>query len=128
MTNPTPGDNFDWDAAEADVYDLNAARARRSVPPHPGNSDDDTTTTADVIGDDSDADTLGAGGPVLVDSVAAQRRPRFTLAGIRDAERRPIRPDWLRSRTEFVSNLAYAIGLGGHSVGYHALRTPKYAA
>lgn len=122
--NPDPGDKFDWDAAEADVYDLNAARQRRDNPPDTTADGDDTTPPTDYLGDDSDPDN----GPLLVDSPAAQRRPRFTLAGIRDAERRPIIPTWLRSRAEFAGNLAYAVGLGGHSVGYHAIRLPKYGA
>jgi DNA segregation ATPase FtsK/SpoIIIE, S-DNA-T family len=117
--NPTPDENFDWQAAEAqidaEVVDLDAARNRRG-----GTPTDDPTPAAD----DSDDD----GAPVLVDSPAAQRRmPRFTLSGIRDAERRPIIPPWLRSRTEFLGNLAYAAGLAGHSAGYHTVRIPKYA-
>jgi len=129
-TNPAPhGDpDFDWDAAEADVVDLNAARQRRDKPPA-GAGDDaddtgpDTTSTPGPVGDDTDND-----GPVLVDSVAAQRRLRFTLASIRDAERRPIVPGWLRSRAELVGNLAWAAGLAGHSVAYHTIRLPKYGA
>jgi S-DNA-T family DNA segregation ATPase FtsK/SpoIIIE len=126
MTTPNPGtgDSFDWSAAEADVYDLNAARQRRDNPPTGAPDGDDTAPPPDNLGDDSDPD----GATLLVDSPGAQRRPRFTLAGIRDAERRPIIPTWLRSRGEFAGNLAYATGLAGHSLGYHAIRLPKYAA
>jgi S-DNA-T family DNA segregation ATPase FtsK/SpoIIIE len=116
MATP-PEEHFDWDKYEADVsragdgnvVDLDAARVRRE--------------------DLDDADTVDeADGPVLVDSVAAQRRPRFTLSGLRDATRRPIVPGWLRSGAEFTGNLFWALGLAGHSIGYHGFRLPKYAA
>ncbi|MGW0501796.1 cell division protein FtsK [Micromonospora sp. NPDC003241] len=123
MTAPDEG--FDWQAAETDltntpgpdaeVVNLDAARSRRqaSVVPDDGNEsnlDDDPPES----------------GPVLVDSVEAQRRPRFSLAGFRDAQRVPIVPDWLRSRSEFIGNLAWAGGFAAHAAGYHALRLPKY--
>ncbi|MGC5053573.1 cell division protein FtsK [Micromonospora sp. DT48] len=115
MTAPDD-DRFDWQAAErdltdtgpdAEVVDLDAARSRRAAT--------------------DPADDSGEGGLVLVDSIDAQRRPRFTLAGFRDAQRRPILPGWLRSRTEFTGNLAWAAGLTAHTAGYHLLRVPKYA-
>ncbi|NYT93736.1 cell division protein FtsK [Salinispora sp. H7-4] len=128
MTSPQDDERFDWQAAEADltnpttggrdaeVVDLDAARSRRQGPVTP----DD--------GDESDLDDdRPAGGPVLVDSVEAQRRPRFSLAGFRSAERVPILPGWLRSRAEFAGNLTWAGGFAVHAAGYHALRVPKYA-
>jgi len=62
-----------------------------------------------------------------VDSVAAQRRPRFSLAAFRDAERVPIIPSWLKSTTEFGKNVAWATGFGVHSIGFHTVRIPMYA-
>ncbi|MEJ3745190.1 cell division protein FtsK [Actinomycetes bacterium KLBMP 9797] len=119
-TEPTPPDDFDWTAAEADVadaevVDLDEARARRA-------STTPTDPAADNLDDEDHED-----GPVLVDSIAAQRRPRFTLAGFRDAARVPIVPTWLKSSAEFGGNLAWATGFGLHSLAYHGLRTPKYA-
>ncbi|MEU7868297.1 cell division protein FtsK [Dactylosporangium sp. NPDC049140] len=67
-------------------------------------------------------------GPVLVDSIEAQRRPRFSLAGLREGERRPILPAWLRSRAEAVASAAWVAGVLGHTAGYHSLRLPAYAA
>ena len=63
----------------------------------------------------------------MVDSIDAQRRPRFTLAAFRDASRVPIVPSWLKSRTEFGKNVAWATGFGRHSLGFHAVRIPMYA-
>ncbi|WP_433299021.1 cell division protein FtsK [Actinoplanes sp. CA-030573] len=115
---PEPNDGFDWQAAEndvshADVVDLDAVRERRA-----------NYTPADLAAEDPDD---GEDGPVLVDSIAAQRRPRFTLSGFRDATRVPIVPSWLKSSAEFGGNLAWAAGFGLHSIAYHGLRTPKYA-
>jgi S-DNA-T family DNA segregation ATPase FtsK/SpoIIIE len=123
MTNPTP-ENFDWTQAEAEmadaeIVDLNAARARRT-----GSEADSDANRTETEADLDDAED----GPVLVDSIAAQRRPRFSLAAFRDAERVPIVPSWLRSGTEFGKNVAWATGFGAHSLGFHLLRTPVYAA
>jgi S-DNA-T family DNA segregation ATPase FtsK/SpoIIIE len=121
MSNPTP-ENFGWTQAEAEmsdaeVVDLDAARARRT-----GEADLDANRT-ETEADLDDAED----GPVLVDSIAAQRRPRFSLAAFRDAERVPIVPSWLRSGAEFGKNVAWATGFGAHSLGFHLLRTPVYA-
>jgi DNA segregation ATPase FtsK/SpoIIIE, S-DNA-T family len=109
--DPRPGDGrdpIDWDRYEtevADVVDLDAARAHRST---------------DL--DDQD-DTV----PVLVDSPAAQRAPRLTAAGLRAAQRRPIRPPWLRSWAELRDAARWTVGHLSHSGLYHLTRTPKYA-
>ncbi|MEU4371827.1 cell division protein FtsK [Micromonospora chersina] len=112
MTAPDDG-RFDWQAAEADltdptgpdaeVVDLDAARAARNPDP-----DDD-------------------GGPMLVDSPAAQRSPRFTLDAVRTGQRRPILPAWLRSRSELRDTMRWAVGHLLHTTAYHATRLPKYA-
>ncbi|MFF3865056.1 cell division protein FtsK [Micromonospora sp. NPDC001898] len=115
MTSPDDNNRFDWQAAEhdltdpnspdADVVDLDAARAARTTDP---DSDDD-------------------GGPALVDSPAAQRSPRFTLDGVRAGQRRPILPAWLRSRAELADVMRWAVGHLLHTSAYHSLRLPKYA-
>ncbi|MEO3931145.1 hypothetical protein ABGB07_45995, partial [Micromonosporaceae bacterium B7E4] len=101
MTSPNE-DRFDWDAAEADVVDLDAVRAAR-------------------IADDADD------GPVLVDSPEAQKSPRITVAGLRAGQRRPILPAWLCSRDELRDAVRWTVGHATHSTGYHLLRVPKYA-
>ena len=65
-------------------------------------------------------------GPVLVDTPAAQRRPRFGTT-MRRGERRPVVPSWLRSRAELLYTLRWIAGYVGHVAAYHALRLPKYA-
>ncbi|MBQ1071639.1 cell division protein FtsK [Micromonospora sp. C31] len=112
MTSPRDDDRFDWRAAERDltgdapdanVVDLDAARTARI---------------------NTDADD---GGPLLVDSPAAQRTPRFSLDGVRAGQRRPILPAWLRSRAELRDTMRWAVGHLLHTAAYHATRTPKYA-
>jgi S-DNA-T family DNA segregation ATPase FtsK/SpoIIIE len=103
MTSPNDGrDRFDWDRYEAEVVDLDAARAARDT-------------------DSEDA------GPALVDSPDAQRSPRLSMASLRAGQRRPIVPAWLRSRAELRDMLRWALGYAGHTTGYHATRIPKYA-
>ncbi|MFG1609498.1 cell division protein FtsK [Actinoplanes sp. NPDC049265] len=130
MTSPHPDDGFDWQAAEADVVDLSAARQRRD------NRDDTAPDTEpDTIGDnpagaevDTEHDTeTDSDRPALVDSIGVQRRPRFSLASFRDAQRVPIVPSSLKSRAEFAGNLAWAAGFGAHALAYHSVRLPKYA-
>ncbi|WTU05087.1 cell division protein FtsK [Kitasatospora sp. NBC_00070] len=45
-----------------------------------------------------------------------------------EGTRRPILPSWLLSRAELRTQLTYTAGLFGHTVAYHAIRTPLYAA
>jgi S-DNA-T family DNA segregation ATPase FtsK/SpoIIIE len=131
MTRPDRNDpeDFDWTAAEADltkpadVVDLDAARTRRTGA---GTATDPAADDRDDLDDGDDAEG-GPAGPMMVDSLAAQRRPRFTLVGFRDATRVPIVPGWLKSGAEFGGNLAWAAGFGAHAVAYHGLRLPKYA-
>ncbi|OJF15520.1 cell division protein FtsK [Couchioplanes caeruleus] len=123
MTTPRPDpDDVDRTAAEndvadAEVVDLDAARSRRTG----------ITPLDDPNGADLDLDDTGADEPVMVDSIAAQRRPRFSLAAFRDAERVNIIPSWLRSTTEFGKNAAWAAGFGAHTLTFHSVRLPVYA-
>jgi S-DNA-T family DNA segregation ATPase FtsK/SpoIIIE len=95
--------SLNWDRYEsefADVVDLDAARTRRA---------------------EQDPD------PTLVDSIDAQRRPRFSLSGLRNSKRRPIVPAWMRSLSLFVGTLMWAAGFTAYVLGWHLFRLPKYA-
>jgi len=121
MSDPTPDPgNFDWTAAEhdvAEVVDLDAERTRRAAVPVDPNADDT----------EPDPDEDGPAGPVMVDGIDAQRRPRFSLSGFRDATRVPIVAPWLKSGAEFGKNAAALTGFGVHSLGFHTVRVPLYA-
>jgi S-DNA-T family DNA segregation ATPase FtsK/SpoIIIE len=66
-------------------------------------------------------------GPVLVDAPQAQRPPRPGLAGLRAAQRRPILPPWLCSRTELAALARWAARYLAHTSAYHLTRSPAYA-
>ncbi|MEV5335070.1 cell division protein FtsK [Streptomyces werraensis] len=95
----------------ADVVDLDKARAARESTPTGREADDPTS-------------------PVMVD----QPTPPPTATGpgylgrLAAARRRPVVPIWLRSVAELRTASAWVVRHYAHTVGYHALRTPVYAA
>ncbi|GAB3910978.1 FtsK/SpoIIIE domain-containing protein [Kibdelosporangium lantanae] len=79
-----------------------------------------------VHGDDQhDTET-----PVLVDTpaVADDRSLVARLNAARTGTRRPVIAPWLASREEFVNTARWALGHAGHTMAYHAVRCPVYAA
>ncbi|WTU05193.1 cell division protein FtsK [Kitasatospora sp. NBC_00070] len=90
------------------VLDLGKARAERRPTPV-------ALADADPDGDDD------------LPSVYVDQPPAAPLPPVEGA-RRPILPAWLLSRTELRTQLTYTATLVGHTVAYHAIRTPLYAA
>ncbi|ROO50813.1 S-DNA-T family DNA segregation ATPase FtsK/SpoIIIE [Micromonospora sp. Llam0] len=124
---PTPDDGYDWQAAEtditddgngssADVVDLTARRRKTN----PAGS---FAVDIDDEGDDQDDDA-----PVPVNPPSAPDSGRSRLAGVVGAERRPVIPAWLRSRTELASAVRWTAGHYTHVSMYHLSRSPKYGA
>ncbi|MFJ4677132.1 cell division protein FtsK [Kitasatospora sp. NPDC088783] len=97
--------------ARGEVLDLDKARAERR-PAAP-------TTLADNEENGENGEELPS---VYVDQAPAVPLP--TPAGAR----RPILPAWLLSKTELRTQLKWVGGHVGHSVAYHAVRAPLYAA
>ncbi|WP_086695890.1 cell division protein FtsK [Streptomyces recifensis] len=93
--------------AGADVVDLDKARAARE-PADPA-SDDPTTA-------------------VMVDRPAPTATGPGYLGRLAAAKRRDVVPVWLRSTAELRTAAAWVARHYAHSVGYHALRSPVYAA
>lgn len=93
----------------ADVVDLDKARAARESTPTGPEVDDPTA-------------------PVMVD----QSTPTVTgpgyLGRLAAARRRPVVPIWLRSVAELRTASAWVARHYAHTIGYHALRAPVYAA
>ncbi|MBN1172671.1 MAG: cell division protein FtsK [Micromonosporaceae bacterium] len=119
---------FDREAPEADVLDLSTARWRRDQRDVSAGRTDRADRRAADGHDDADRSSRdGSDTPSLVDSIPAQRRPRLSLSGLRDGQRRPIIPTWLRSRMEFIANVRWAFGFAGYLSGYHLVRVPLYA-
>ncbi len=93
----------------ADVVDLDKARAaRESTPTNPA-SDDPTTA-------------------VMVDRPAPTATGPGYLGRLAAAKRRDVVPVWLRSTAELRTAAAWVARHYAHSIGYHALRSPIYAA
>ncbi|MET8229077.1 cell division protein FtsK [Micromonospora sp. NPDC005298] len=131
--NNESGDRFDWQAAEndltdpttgpdAEVVDLDDARARRVPRPRPpaddAAEDDGTAEDAETI--DDGPERLGG----LVD--AAEDIPAEVLA--RQRERRPILAEWARSWRGLRAAARHQSKDAGYVTAYHAVRLPKYAA
>ncbi|MFF2174610.1 cell division protein FtsK [[Kitasatospora] papulosa] len=115
MNTPTEPDSV------GHVVDLNKARSARteSADPRGDRSPDSAPTgSGDGSGDPDE--------PMMVDG-PAEVGPGF-MGRIIGAKRRAIVPAWLRSTTELRTATRWAAGHYGHLAGYHALRSPYYAA
>ena len=110
-----------------EVVDLDKARSARSE------SADPTTGPDADRSPDSDTDRSGAESPdptarVMVDqSTPAATGPGY-LGRLASARRRAVVPEWLRSTAELRTATAWVARHYAHSLGYHALRSPVYAA
>jgi S-DNA-T family DNA segregation ATPase FtsK/SpoIIIE len=103
------------------VVSLDAARAAHPTP-------DTTTDAAPATDPDMTADT-----EVLEGKVVRVDEPGPAVSGdwvadlaARAADRRPIIPPWLRSRSEAADTLKWIAAHYAHVTGYHATRMPKY--
>ncbi|PYC80585.1 cell division protein FtsK [Streptomyces tateyamensis] len=97
------------DAVPAGVVDLDRARTARRP----------ATTAPGPVPDDEEEDGTG---PLYVDQPAPGPLP---LPG--PPVRRPILPAWLLSKTELRTQLTWATRQVGHTVAFHAVRSPLYA-
>jgi S-DNA-T family DNA segregation ATPase FtsK/SpoIIIE len=95
----------------ADVVDLDKARAAREpVTPAPESEPGDPDT------------------PVKVDQPAPTATGPGYLGRLAGARRRAVVPVWLKSVTELRTASAWVARHYAHAAGYHALRSPVYAA
>jgi len=67
------------------------------------------------------------GGTVVVDGPPDRRR-EWIIGPRGRAQKRPILPPWARSRAELSHAGRWAVGYVSHTVAFHAVRTPLYAA
>ncbi|MGG2465622.1 cell division protein FtsK [Streptomyces sp. RGM 3693] len=100
----------------AEVVDLNKARTARETTGAPTAPE---PTTEHPEERDPAARVL-ADGPNI-------KGPGY-LGRLKGAKRRPIVPEWLKSTNELKTAATWVAGHYGHTVGYHALRSPVYAA
>ncbi|MFD4653818.1 cell division protein FtsK [Streptomyces sp. NPDC058441] len=102
-----------------EVVDLDKARAARTEP------------TAPTVDPSPDSEPFESGDPdvrVMVD----QKTPAATgpgyLGRLMGARRRTVVPVWLRSTAELKTATLWVARHYAHAAGYHALRSPVYAA
>ncbi|MEU9498731.1 cell division protein FtsK [Streptomyces sp. NPDC048196] len=101
----------------ADVVDLDKARSARNE------TADAPKPDADQPGPDESGDPSA---PVRVDGPDV-KGPGY-LGRLMGATRRAIVPEWLKSTAELKTVATWVASHYGHMAGYHALRSPVYAA
>jgi DNA segregation ATPase FtsK/SpoIIIE, S-DNA-T family len=123
MTTPDRNQPDDFNPAEpetgdAEVVDLETARARRAASAPGEVPDDDEIEDAETVDDAPPVE----GGPVD----AAGEIPHEVL--LRQRERRPILAEWARSWRGVKAAAKHQTKDAGYVLAYHAVRSPKYAA
>ncbi|MEW2076778.1 cell division protein FtsK [Streptomyces sp. NPDC013433] len=110
-----------------EVVDLDKARSARTE-----STDPTPRPTADSAPDshpsESGAESADPSARVLVDSPTLKAAGPGYLGRLAAAQRRPVVPAWLRSLRELKTASAWVARHYAHTAGYHALRTPVYAA
>ncbi|WP_405971679.1 cell division protein FtsK [Streptomyces sp. NBC_00988] len=117
-----------------EVVDLGKARSARteSADSNPTESPDPTIRVTDSQHTrDLDAFRDPFGDPtarVMVDLPTVKATGPGYLGRLLAAQRRPVVPPWLQSVAELRTASAWVARHYAHSIGYHALRSPVYAA
>ncbi|MEU8642046.1 cell division protein FtsK [Streptomyces sp. NPDC048674] len=110
-----------------EVVDLDKARSARIGSADP-TARPDTDPSADSDPSRSDAESADPTARVMVDLPTAKAAGPGYLGRLLAAQRRPVVPLWLKSVAELKTAAAWVARHYAHSVGYHALRSPVYAA
>jgi S-DNA-T family DNA segregation ATPase FtsK/SpoIIIE len=124
---PDPHDGFDWDVAEAEVFDLDDARARRT--PNRDRDTDRPETGADIDPDTDDADDAESfdDGPAAVGGPVDQAGD-IPVSAFTTGPRKPVLATWARSWIGWKAACRWWAKYAGYVLAYHAVRSPKYAA
>lgn len=112
MTTESPAPDATGQAAvgvDSNVVDLDKARTSRE-----SGSDEQSATES---GRPEEGQAVDGPEPV---------GPGF-LEQIRSAKRRPVIPEWAKSKPEFVTAAGWVVGHVGHTVAYHGVRLPWYS-
>jgi S-DNA-T family DNA segregation ATPase FtsK/SpoIIIE len=122
--NDPVGWDDDAELGAAEVVDLGAARIRRDDPPDGPPAGPDGEPEAD------DAESLTVDADAPGEPVDPPDEPAVlpaVLAGRSAEPRRPIVPEWVRSRAQLRAVALWVLRYAGYVAGYHATRLPKYA-
>ncbi|MEV7346996.1 cell division protein FtsK [Streptomyces sp. NPDC093544] len=110
-----------------EVVDLDKARSARTesadLTARP-----DADASADSVPDGSGAESGDPTARVMVDLPTVKAAGPGYLGRLLAAQRRPVVPLWLKSLAELRTASGWVARHYAHSVGYHALRSPVYAA
>ncbi|MGW2865009.1 cell division protein FtsK [Streptomyces sp. NPDC001205] len=112
----------------AEVVDLDKARTARTESADPDAQpapDSPPAPPADSQGDGGAGDPER---PVMVDQPTAKAAGPGYLGRLMGARRRQVIPEWLRSTAELKTAASWVARHYAHAAGYHALRSPVYAA
>ncbi|WP_328872863.1 cell division protein FtsK [Streptomyces sp. NBC_00287] len=110
-----------------EVVDLDKARSARAESADP-TTRPDSDPSADSGADRSGTESADPTAAVMVDQPAPRATGPGYLGRLAGAHRRAVVPEWLRSLAELRTAAAWVARHYAHSVGYHALRAPVYAA
>ncbi|MFE9677412.1 cell division protein FtsK [Streptomyces sp. NPDC006259] len=110
-----------------EVVDLGKARSARSESADP-TARPDADPSADPESGRSGAESGDPAARVMVDRPTPTATGPGYLGRLLGAQRRAVVPVWLRSVAELRTASAWVARHYAHSVGYHALRSPVYAA
>ncbi|MFF5518983.1 cell division protein FtsK [Streptomyces coeruleorubidus] len=113
--------------SRGEVVDLDKARSARAESAAPTNRPD-ADPSADSRPDGSGTESGDPIARVMVDQPTAKAAGPGYLGRLLAAKRRPVVPVWLKSAAELKTASAWVARHYAHSVGYHALRSPVYAA
>lgn len=102
-----------------DVVDLDKARSARA---------ESGDRLADSNPDGSGAESADGSARMMVDQSAPTATGPGYLGRLAGARRRSVVPEWLRSTGELRTAAGWVARHYAHAAGYHALRTPVYAA
>ncbi|MFF8191888.1 cell division protein FtsK [Streptomyces bobili] len=109
------------------VVDLDKARSTRAESTDP-NPRPDADRSPDSHPAESRPESADPTARVLVDSPTLKAAGPGYLGRLAAAQRRPVIPAWLRSLAELKTASVWVARHYTHAAGYHALRTPVYAA
>ncbi|MEU6454266.1 cell division protein FtsK [Streptomyces sp. NPDC047065] len=102
-----------------EVVDLDKARSARA---------ESADRSADSTPDGSGAESADGSARMMVDQSAPTATGPGYLGRLAGARRRSVVPEWLRSTAELKTAAGWVARHYAHAAGYHALRTPVYAA
>ncbi|MDI3389646.1 cell division protein FtsK [Streptomyces sp. B-S-A8] len=117
--DPSPGSG-------GEVVDLDRARSARAQSVTGPDASPDSPP--DGSGGGEDAGSADPDKAVMVDRPAPAAAGPGYLGRLRAARRRDVVPVWLRSTSELKTATAWVARHYTHAAGYHALRSPVYAA